>query len=478
MAKGWLNPVSELPGGTDEAMGNMEGFQTDFWGWVQGDLSGALFPDKSNYRNTAGTHGAKAQAITALEGFNKYIGRPRLRQLRTPSLKCGFSHESAGPGMGGVRLNQWAESEIQQEEMYEEGCFQNPSAFPLNSFGRPDETEFTQTDLVPIPGSSGENQTEGFTWGTDGGWESRPGSLVHWNQLFTYPSSGYSLNIPADSDVGGGLIEGLKAGGWLDLNTRAIFLEYVLYNTHVDLYTVGRATIEFPATGASATSSATTTLKLRQSYSGVEGIFWACVHTMMFCGFVYELLLFVDKTVKQFRRPDKTVRSLLGDMSLLELLDIIMMVVAVVALYLHVHGLVLEYTVDWKQKETFPADAFWLGEYVQWKNRMLGLIAGWRCIMLLPHLALIDSKTNEMYRICNGMIAKMSSFLVILVILMLGMAIMWHFTIGPEDSSSPTFMMGILNQYQMLLGGIAMDLPLGVRFILCLRCSMSEYFIN
>ena len=454
IAKGWLNPVSELAGGTDDTMGSVEGWQTDFWDWVQGDLGNALFPEAQNYRSTNGGADANAQSLVGVEGFNKYIGRPRLRQLRTQSLKCGHSNGGAD-----VRLYQWSESEQDQETLFPEGCFETP-VYP-SIFGWQDE-QFTSATIVPVDGSTHPNQTLGFTWSDDGEWSSRPGSLAMWHNSFTYPSTGYSLNIPGDAAAGADLIAGLKSGGWLDLNTRAIFLEYVLYNVHLDMYTVGRATMEFPPSGAMMTSSSTSTLKLRQSYFGVEGIFWLVFHSMMFGGFALEAIQYIDYLVKKLREPESTIRGVVGAITLLDLVNIIMTVISAICIYLHVQGVVFEYTVNWSEKEKFPADVFWLGTIVQHKNRLLGLIAGWRMIMLLPHLALIDSKTNEMYRICNGMITKMSSFIVILLILMLGMAITWHLTIGVEDATSPTFMMGILNQYAMLLGGIATDLPLDV----------------
>ena len=454
IAKGWLNPVSELDGGQDEAMGNLDGFQKDFWGWVQGDLGNALFPEAENYRGTKGGADPNTQSLVAIEGFNKYIGRPRLRQLRTQSLKCGHSADDRD-----TRMHQWSQSEQDQETLFPEGCFETP-IYP-SIFGWQDQ-QFMTAAILPVEGSTHPNQTLGFTWSDDGLWSSRPGSLAMWHNLFTYPSSGYTLNIPGDAAKGTDLIEGLKSGGWLDLNTRAIFLEFVLYNVNLDMYTVGRATMEFPPSGAMKTSSSTSTLKLRQSYSGVEGIFWLIVHSMMFGGFALEAIHYIDYLAKKLREPESTLRGVVGAITLIDLVNIIMMIISAVSIYLHVHGVAMEYSVNWNEKENFPADVFWLGTIVQHKNRLLGLIAGWRMIMLLPHLALIDSKTNEMYRICNGMITKMSSFIVILLILMLGMAITWHLTIGVEDATSPTFMMGILNQYAMLLGGIATDLPLEI----------------
>lgn len=71
--------------------------------------------------------------------------------------------------------------------------------------------------------------------------------------LATYKGGGYTILTKRQYCRTKAIIDQAKAKNWLDLNTRAIFLEYTVYNPNSNLFASVTALTEFLTTG-SATS--------------------------------------------------------------------------------------------------------------------------------------------------------------------------------------------------------------------------------
>jgi len=63
----------------------------------------------------------------------------------------------------------------------------------------------------------------------------------------SYPGSGFNITLPMN--YGGTLKElhFLKANNWVDLQTRVVFVDFIVYNANVRLITLIKVAIEFPA---------------------------------------------------------------------------------------------------------------------------------------------------------------------------------------------------------------------------------------
>ncbi|CAH1266446.1 PKD1L3 [Branchiostoma lanceolatum] len=80
----------------------------------------------------------------------------------------------------------------------------------------------------------------------------------------TYLSGGYQTTLGTTSEASLTTAAYLQHHQWLDQQTRAVFVELILYNPHANLFSVVTVVVEFTTSGAADTSSEVVTLRLFQ----------------------------------------------------------------------------------------------------------------------------------------------------------------------------------------------------------------------
>ncbi|XP_066279609.1 polycystin-2-like isoform X3 [Branchiostoma lanceolatum] len=80
----------------------------------------------------------------------------------------------------------------------------------------------------------------------------------------TYLSGGYQTTLGTTSEASLTTATYLQHHQWLDQQTRAVFVELILYNPHANLFSVVTVVVEFTTSGAADTSSEVVTLRLVQ----------------------------------------------------------------------------------------------------------------------------------------------------------------------------------------------------------------------
>ncbi len=60
---------------------------------------------------------------------------------------------------------------------------------------------------------------------------------------------GYVQNLASRNNETMDILADLKSNLWLDRGTRAVFVDFTVYNANINLFCVIRLLIEFPATG-------------------------------------------------------------------------------------------------------------------------------------------------------------------------------------------------------------------------------------
>jgi len=68
--------------------------------------------------------------------------------------------------------------------------------------------------------------------------------------MMLFQGGGYTFNFRRDPRVTTAKLAELSASDWLDVRTRAVFVEFTLYNANVNLYGSVIMLIEFLSTGA------------------------------------------------------------------------------------------------------------------------------------------------------------------------------------------------------------------------------------
>ncbi|TMW61995.1 hypothetical protein Poli38472_009488 [Pythium oligandrum] len=85
-----------------------------------------------------------------------------------------------------------------------------------------------------------------------------------------YPGSGYVVDLPLDGSVAADTIAQLKQDRYLDLATRALVVDFTVYNAYLELFNLVQLVVEFPATGGVYASCSDTIVDLFQ-YSMPHG---------------------------------------------------------------------------------------------------------------------------------------------------------------------------------------------------------------
>lgn len=62
----------------------------------------------------------------------------------------------------------------------------------------------------------------------------------YWGQVATYGGGGYYQDLARSRDESAGLLRSLKHQLWLDRGTRAVFLDFSVYNGNINLFCIAR----------------------------------------------------------------------------------------------------------------------------------------------------------------------------------------------------------------------------------------------
>jgi hypothetical protein len=179
-----------------------------WWLWVEGPLQDLLYGPSNGTNHTAGY---------LREGSTQLLGKLRFRQLR-------------------VKANRGCSVSYLAKEYY-------PNCYAEFSDERQDTAQFTT-----------EKNTDGFSWSSGGGTSGQSTRIS--GAYATYPGDGYVVDVPFTTrDDFGYEIARLRANNWLDLQTRAVFIEFTAFNPAYGNYISNHYLIEQSASGLWTTST-------------------------------------------------------------------------------------------------------------------------------------------------------------------------------------------------------------------------------
>jgi hypothetical protein len=96
-------------------------------------------------------------------------------------------------------------------------------------------------------GPSGTDGSPAWRWFSAA--ENGEGSYIG-RTWVSFPGSGYTRTLPLDLGEAQAAVAELQEGGWLDLQTRVVFVDLMLHNPNTGLATLVKMATEFPAAGA------------------------------------------------------------------------------------------------------------------------------------------------------------------------------------------------------------------------------------
>ncbi|XP_077102279.1 polycystin-2 isoform X2 [Siphateles boraxobius] len=212
----------------------------DFWKFTEGPfLNGMYWEVWYNNKSLP-----ENQSLIYYE--NLLLGVPRLRQLKVRNESCSV-HEDL------------------RDEVYDCYNVYSPASEDKAPFGPKNGTAWRYSE------------------------ESRLGESSYWGQVSTYDGGGYYQDLSRTRERSSNQLQELKNNLWLDRGTRAVFLDFSVYNGNVNLFCIVRLLVEFPATGGAVTSWQFQTVRLIRYVSSWDYFVGMC--EVAFCLFVLYYLV-------------------------------------------------------------------------------------------------------------------------------------------------------------------------------------------
>lgn len=369
----------------------------DFWSYMKGPLLDGLY-----WENWYNNQSLPADEMGFIYYENKLLGVPRLRQLRVHSNSCQVHDDFS--------------DFIQQ-------CYDAYS----------DTIEDTTTF------GPGGSQYTAWVYKT----ENELGGSSHWGQLATYSGAGNVQNLGSNKSDSTDIVNSLYDNLWVRRGTRAVFIDFTVYNANINLFCVIRLLVEFPATGGVIPSWTLRTVKLIRYVTIGDYFVMAC--EVIFCIFI------LYYTVEEILEIKKHRLSYFK--SFWNILDIMVIIIAVVCVAFNLYRTV---EVGDKLKKLLENPDIYsdFERLSYWENRFCNAIAiatflAW--IKIFKYISF--NKTMTQLSSTLGRCAKdLAGFFIMFLIIFLAFTQLGYLLFGSQVKDFSTFMNSFFTLFRIILG--------------------------
>ncbi|XP_056382167.1 polycystic kidney disease protein 1-like 2 [Hyla sarda] len=331
------------------------------------------------------------------DGNSKLVGSARIRQVRVKKDTCPVAHV-----LQSTVKDCRAPYTLDAEDMEQYGEQWNISAFNNSSDSDSVWSYKSQSKLRSHP-----------TWG----------------RLSTYRGGGYVVDLGGDRTTASGVLQYLFNNIWLDTYTRAVFVEFTIYNANVNLFCLVRLMFETKALGTFQTHADFQSVRLYPYTDGLH-IFVVAAEVIYFLFVIYYMVI-QGKLIKNHKWG--YFRSKWN------LLELAIILISWSALSVFVKRTILgnrdiNYYQDHKDEfvsfnETAAADAA-LGYLIAFLV-LLSTIKLWHLLRLNPKLNMITATLQRAW-------GDISGFITVIVIMFLAYSIACNLIFGWKLNSYKT----------------------------------------
>uniref|UniRef100_A0A8V0Y2B8 Polycystin 1 like 2/pseudo n=1 Tax=Gallus gallus TaxID=9031 RepID=A0A8V0Y2B8_CHICK len=192
------------------------------------------------------------------DGNSKLVGSARIRQVRVKGDSCPIS-----PILQRVIQECHAPYSLQTEDTSDYGEHWNTSVFDISS------------DLSSAWHYQSQSKLRG---------------QPVWGKLAIYGGGGYVIHLGTDPQNASRILQYLFNNVWLDTFTRAVFVEFTVYNANVNLFCIVSLMFETNALGAFFTSAELQSVRL-YPYTNTLHIFVVAAEVIYFLFIVYYMMV-------------------------------------------------------------------------------------------------------------------------------------------------------------------------------------------
>ncbi|XP_051787973.1 polycystic kidney disease protein 1-like 2 [Erpetoichthys calabaricus] len=264
-----------------------------------------------------------------------------------------------------------------------------------------------------------------------------------WGSSALYRGGGYVADLGTDSQTAKSILQYLFDNTWLDLYTRAVFVEFTVYNANVNLFCIVTLMMETSAIGAFQFGSELHNVRLYQSPGGLH-IFVMASEAIYFLFILYYMVI-QGKLMKE--------QKWLYFKSKWNLLELVIIILSWSALSVFIKRTLLgNRDVDYYQShkdqfasfyDTAAADSV-LGYIIAFLV-LLATVKLWHLLRLNPKLHMITSTLRRAW-------TDISGFITVIVIMFLSYSIASNLLFGWTLYSYRTLMEASLTMVSLQLG--------------------------
>ncbi|XP_050390964.1 polycystin-2 isoform X1 [Patella vulgata] len=371
----------------------------DFWRYAKEPLMKGLYWE-TWYNNES--------VPEAQQGYiyyeNKLLGVPRIRQLKVHSNSCVVHEDFKG---------------VIQE------CF--------DSYAEGIE------DTKPF-GQNGVNDND-TAWNYQT--ESTLGGSSHWGLLTTYSGAGYVQDLALNMSESEKIINNLFDNLWITRGTRAISIDFTVYNANINLFCVIRLFIEFPATGGAIPSWTFRTVKLIRYVSIGDFFIMACE-----CIFVLFILYYIVEECLEIKK-----HRLHYFKSFWNILDILVIIISLICVAFDVYRSVevdqklTSLLVNKEQYSDFERLSYWETRF----SNAIAICVFLAWIKIFKYISF--NKTMTQLSSTLGRCAKdLAGFAVMFFIIFLAFTQLGYLLFGTQVKDFSSFQNSFFTLFRIILG--------------------------
>ncbi|XP_062378932.1 polycystin-2 isoform X1 [Sardina pilchardus] len=390
--------MSQLFLDTPIANGDPTSFKTvssmdDFWKYAEGPFLNGMYWEVWYNNKTL----QENQSLIYYE--NLLLGVPRLRQVKVRNESCTV-HEDL------------------RDRVQDCYSMYSPTNEDRAAFGLKKGTPWVYSDGSSLGGGS------------------------HWGEVGTYGAGGYYQDLSRGRDESANQLQALKNNLWLDRGTRAVFLDFSVYNGNINLFCIVRLVVEFPATGGALTSWQFQTVRLIRYVSS-----WDCFVGLCEVAFCFFVLYYLVEEALEIR-----LHRLHYFKNLWNCLDVLLIILCVPASIMNICRTAmvnsnLQYLLDHTSHPNFVS----LAQLQVQFNNLAAIIVFLAWVKLFKFINF--NKTMSQLSTTMSRCAKdLIGFAIMFFIIFLAYAQLGYLVFGTQVDDFSTFQACIFTQFRILLG--------------------------